>query len=66
MEKENEALVSEVDALKRRVLLLEKLVLSIIDDSDPQKKQALLNKDVAPILNAETFMNEYDMRRRIF
>lgn len=61
-------ILSEVDSLKTRVILLEKLVLSLIEENDLRSKGLLKDKEGVTSNNADIqndYLNPLNPRRRI-
>lgn len=59
---ENKEIVSELESLKTRVVLLEKLVLTLIEEKDLPKDMIKQNNKNT---NYHTYLDEHDIRRRI-
>lgn len=63
---DNKEITSEVDSLKTRVMLLEKLVLSLIEENDLQSKGLVKDKQThTSSLSHNDYMNPLHPRRRI-
>ena len=59
---ENKEIVSELESLKTRVVLLEKLVLTLIEEKDLPKDMIKNNNKNN---NNHTYLDEHNIRRRI-
>lgn len=59
---DNKEIISEVDSLKTRVMLLEKLVLSLIEENDLQSKDKQKNTSS---WSENGYLNPLHPRRRI-
>jgi hypothetical protein len=63
---DNKEIISEVDSLKTRVMLLEKLVLSLIEENDLQSKGLVKDKQKNTSSWSENdYLNPHHPRRRI-
>lgn len=59
-------IISEVDSLKTRVMLLEKLVLSLIEENDLRSKGLLTDKQKnTSKVNENEYLDLFHPRRRI-
>jgi hypothetical protein len=63
---DNNKIISEVDSLKTRVMLLEKLVLSLIEENDLHSKGLLTDKQKQTSnLSENNYLDPLNPRRRI-